>query len=252
MDALADALVTLTEHICNKDPDREVGGFLGGRFGYGAEWDSAVFEMFPDGDYDCDCGFDEKDWQWSKDNKHTEDCYQSEYRRLAIAAGADEEGGYIGRPKHRSWEHWRKTEDGIYRDLCNKHGFDFKAGGYAGHCTCYHDKAYAEWCKDNKHAPRCVVVRPNFRHKPSGLTVRWYKYIGRDMEVEGSGDVAAILAECIADVAAPPFEPYVYKPPTEAEMAEMDKIFNKMVEDGAIQFVEFGGDDEESDDDIPF
>jgi hypothetical protein len=195
MDELADALVTLTEHICNKDPDREVGGFLGGRFGYGAEWDSAVFEMFPDGDYDCDCGQDA--------------AFGEEFDRR------------------------------FSKEVQKRDGFWLRADVKAL------EEKYA--CK-----PTCIKVRPNFRHKPSGLTVRWYKYIGRDMEVEGSGDVAAILAECIADVAAPPFEPYVYKPPTEAEMAEMDKIFNKMVEDGAIQFVEFGGDDEESDDDIPF
>lgn len=55
MDALADALVVLTEHIAHKAPEGIAHGFLGGRFGYGGEWDSPVFEMHPDGDYDCDC-----------------------------------------------------------------------------------------------------------------------------------------------------------------------------------------------------
>lgn len=55
--------------------------------------------------------------------------------------------------------------------------------------------------------------------------------IARSMETTGDcSDVAALLAECIADVAAPPFEPYVYVPPDEAtidrwmdEFRDMDK-----------------------------
>lgn len=46
---------------------------------------------------------------------------------------------------------------------------------------------------------------PNFWHKPSGLRVWWYKYIGRGMETHAlPDDLAPILAECLADIAASP------------------------------------------------
>ena len=41
---------------------------------------------------------------------------------------------------------------------------------------------------------------PNFHHKPSGLKVRWYKYIGRGMEITGDvdiEDVSDILIDCL-------------------------------------------------------
>lgn len=154
MDDLAAALETLTEHIVNKDPEREVNGFLGGRFGYGAEWDSPVFEMHPYCWRDCDCG-------------------QEEVREAVR-----------GPPKGR------QTRSRMRR---------------------YYRAVEAIRC-----LPTCCTARPNFRHHASGLEVRWYKYIGRGMEIVESGDVAAILAECIADVGAPPFEPWK-EPPFDPE-----------------------------------
>jgi hypothetical protein len=46
------------------------------------------------------------------------------------------------------------------------------------------------------------AARPNFRHPPSGIEVRWYKYIGRGMSADRGqpDDWAAIVAECIAAV----------------------------------------------------
>lgn len=160
MDDLAAALETLTEHIVNKAPEREVSGFLGGRFGYGAEWSSPVFEMHPDGDYDCDCGQDD----------------------VALAHEPPMPNKRF-RTRSRMRRYW---------------------------------KTYNAWSEQFPCLPTCITARPNFRHHASGLEVRWYKYIGRSMEVAGSGDVAAILAECIADVAAPPFEPWK-EPPFDPE-----------------------------------
>lgn len=39
---------------------------------------------------------------------------------------------------------------------------------------------------------------PNFLHKPTGTAVRWYKYIGRSMEVEARGDWGQVITECRA------------------------------------------------------
>lgn len=44
----------------------------------------------------------------------------------------------------------------------------------------------------------CPFNLPNFHHKPSGLQVRWHKWIGRSMEVHGScADIPAMVSECI-------------------------------------------------------
>lgn len=43
---------------------------------------------------------------------------------------------------------------------------------------------------------------PHFWHKPSGLRVWWYKYIGRGMETHrlDSTDLAAVFSECVASL----------------------------------------------------
>lgn len=44
-------------------------------------------------------------------------------------------------------------------------------------------------------------IAPHFWHKPSGMKVWWYKWIGRDMEsVNVPSDLSAIFTECLADV----------------------------------------------------
>jgi hypothetical protein len=43
------------------------------------------------------------------------------------------------------------------------------------------------------HVEGCPTNLPNFKHNASGLEVRWYKYIGRSMEV--SRDVTFV--ECL-------------------------------------------------------
>jgi hypothetical protein len=55
------------------------------------------------------------------------------------------------------------------------------------HCNCGHSAAHDEWQKRHEHVKPCDHWwggQPNFLHKPSGVEVRWYKYIGRDMEVK--------------------------------------------------------------------
>lgn len=54
------------------------------------------------------------------------------------------------------------------------------------------------WWGD-EHAPE--ATRPNFRHKPSGLAISWYKYIGRGQYgPEKPDNWPQIVAECIASV----------------------------------------------------
>jgi hypothetical protein len=54
---------------------------------------------------------------------------------------------------------------------------------------------------DIGHRPDCLLELPNFVHRASGLTVEWYKYIGRGMEVKNMpADLSPILADCLRDI----------------------------------------------------
>jgi hypothetical protein len=66
------------------------------------------------------------------------------------------------------------------------------------------DSMWQEWYERHDHEPDCPTVRPNFRHKASGVEVRWYKYLGRSMEIKGLGSRKQwrrIITECEEAVA---------------------------------------------------
>lgn len=184
----SDGLYELTKFIDTKTGEDNIQGILGGEHGYGHEYKNDVFEMHPYYWGDCECGFEDKDFQWSEENKHSEDCYQTIKHDMC----------YEGRD---SWD--RKKGHG-YNEcdcaerLCKKMGLTYPYGS-AVHCTCGHTERYAEWRKANDHDPECRMVLPNFRHYASGLEIEWYKYIGRGME--SNQDLTrrewnAILDEC--------------------------------------------------------
>lgn len=53
-------------------------------------------------------------------------------------------------------------------------------------CTCGQAERHEQWQKLHEHVKPCDHWwggQPNFLHKPSGLEVSWYKYIGRDTKV---------------------------------------------------------------------
>lgn len=66
------------------------------------------------------------------------------------------------------------------------------------HCSCRESES--GWSQD--HVSDCALAAnlPNFRHKASGLEVRWYKWIGRDMEISNEkltgAEWSKILLEC--------------------------------------------------------
>lgn len=155
---------------------------------------------------DCTCGFDEREYQWCKENRHSEECYQSELKREKIAAGGiadyDPSGyaSYISRPKAMDYDEWSKVERGIYDRLCAKHNLD-PHFGCAVHCTCDHDKDYATWREANDHSEQCPIVLPNFWHKPSGFKLEWYKYPLRD-SYSSAPLSAGLMRKMFADCAA--------------------------------------------------
>lgn len=63
--------------------------------------------------------------------------------------------------------------------------------------TVHHEHLKCDYCKG------LVGHAPNFLHKPSGTKVRWYKYIGRGMEVSLLDDWLDIFNDCLNSIVAP-------------------------------------------------
>lgn len=109
---------------------------------------------------------------------------------------------------------------------------------YWGDCDCGSDE------NDEPHKPTCSLERPNFLHKRTGLEIRWYKWIGRDMEAKPETiiDWGAIWTECMESIPREAHEKAKterqhestpeYKAAQEeamqAMMAAMDKMFSEM------------------------
>lgn len=76
-------------------------------------------------------------------------------------------------------------------------------GGTFGYGARWDDEVFSMhpfcWC-DEEDCPWCEGDIPHFHHKGTGLKIRWYKYIGRSMEIEGCCDWPEVLAECLTSV----------------------------------------------------
>jgi hypothetical protein len=77
----------------------------------------------------------------------------------------------------------------------NGYGVDFENDVFMMKPFCWCDREDCDWCAVNtKKLQRRLLkkfknkdwaekgIAPNFWHKPSGFMIRWYKFIGRDME----------------------------------------------------------------------
>lgn len=136
----------------------------------------------------CGCGFEEREEAWCEANPHEPGCFAS--RRAAFLDGLEAEGVPYADRQARE-EAWLVSEGVPVR-------------GWMARCDCGRDERLAAWLGENGHDPRCGVVLPNFRHEPSGLEVRYYKYAGRDTSTNTELDDAAftaIVEECIRRVA---------------------------------------------------
>lgn len=177
-------LVNLTEYLTKKvfKGVWQGGGLLGGEFGYGVHYKNKVFEMFPYYWGDCTCGFD--NYEYTGD--HRKKCYQTELDIEKKKKGWKKRGrGILEAPERWSYDKERKIEDKIYKLLCTKYNLSYPAG-CAVHCTCDYEERYNKWLKKigyaNYHKKSCLLEKPNFRYRLSNLMIRWYKWIGRDME----------------------------------------------------------------------
>jgi len=178
-------LVNLTEYLTKKifKGEYQGGGLLGGEFGYGVDYKNDVFEMRPYYWGECDCGWDEMEFN----EPHSKDCYQSLVDKdLKKHGWKKDKFGFLDSPKGMIYTETEKIRDKIYKKHCDKFGLTFP-NSCAIHCTCEHENNFKKWFEKNKkgkngHSDKCALELPNFKHYKSGLEIRWYKYLGRDME----------------------------------------------------------------------
>jgi hypothetical protein len=189
-DLVSDALRAFLETLAQTYPDDLYGGGLGGEYGYGMEILTPVFEMHPFYEGDCTCGANARSSVWSKQNSHSAECYQAGLARLHLKY-PDSYGAHA--------QALKQAEE----VLCASHHIPWNEGiGRAVHCTCGFTDRWADWIVLNGHHARCPVELANFIHIPSGTTVSWYKWIGRDMQVKAPADFdwSACLEECLRSV----------------------------------------------------
>lgn len=138
---------------------------------YGVEYSNDVFEMHPYYWGDCTCGFDEEEEEWLETHDHKKDCFHLKY--LKYEAELEAKGISLFNEKS---EEWKRLMD----KFAKENGYTGWEG-IASYCDCGFKEEYARWRETHDHKPDCPIVLPNFRYKPTGLAIYWYKYIGRGM-----------------------------------------------------------------------
>lgn len=190
-DIISESLRDLTQVLEEHTGRDNVQGILGGRHGYGVHFKNDVFEMHPFYWDDCICGHAELQDNFYEELKHEEPCYQTELTNALIDEGftLNEWGGPANEQEDEDYFGARELLSKFYsfksakaKELSIKHGFDPEIGIYV-HCNCSYNEHAIKWHEENKHSDECPIDWPNFKHYGSGLEITWYKYIGRDMEI---------------------------------------------------------------------
>lgn len=204
----------------------EIAERFGDEIQYGDGFANEVFEYRAYYWGDCSCGYDERCEAWHEANPHRPECYQilvrdevaaydrsigyRPYGSFLEAFDADSEEVAPGvtvmamtprrdPSRDRLDALHRAFENATYDKWCAHFGLD-RHFGCAVHCTCDHRDRWERFASADDHVPTCGIVRPNFLHKPSGLSLKWYKYPLRDsyMSREVSPrEWRAICRECV-------------------------------------------------------
>ena len=160
---------------------------------FSPEFGNDVFVVRPYYWGDCDCGYEDQESEWGDANKHSDDCYFTEYGKL---------------PEYGYDTHGRVCHEIDAKKLCEKHGIPWNGGrGSAVHCTCEHDAAWEKWSGEHDHSRACSIVLPNFLFKPTGFELRWYKYPLRDSYSSEKLDLPMLhkmVNECIRSLGKSP------------------------------------------------
>ena len=190
--ALDAGLVALTKAIETIAPDALGWGFLGGPYGYGANYENAVFLMHPA------CGCERTDCKWCEDEGCGCPISEPRYEIDGTPASQDEAFRLTdqitnSKPKPKFGT---SAYDARVAEIRSRIRIIYPARIH----TCdprgmMADRQEGEDDRPNQRAP-------NFWHKPSGLRVWWHKWIGRSMEVVGADglDLENVFAECVASL----------------------------------------------------
>ena len=140
---------------------------------------------------DCDCGGEERLSKWTE--KHSESCYQTEYRNIPENLRHSYHGAKLVEYKR------------IVHDMCERRGIPWNDGlGCAAHCDCGHDRRWREFATRNGCTAECSTVRPNLA-TTDGVEIRWYKNSRRGTSVNRPmtpGDWAAWLSRALQTIQA--------------------------------------------------
>lgn len=159
----------------------------------GIDYKNDVFETWGFwGHCDCTCTYETREWDWSEQNPHGQDCYQSLIRELGFTY---------------SWESEKANQDQIneeaIKQACSALGIDPSAPGSHVHCTCGNTERWIAWQEEATHDEDCSIRDYGFYHYESGLKVSWYKRVGRSTESSRGMKTLEwfrIVAECIESV----------------------------------------------------
>ena len=200
-DELSDALVEITAEIQKIDADLLSHGCLGGEHGYGAQWDGDVFMMRP---Y---CWCEREDCRWCSDSACG--CPEGDLVHFVDERPVSSEDYWAANrrivgPQPSAVAEWGTPEyeaaTAAFYERVAERDKRIKVIYPARIHACEPRGMMADRHEGDTWKPSQTA--PNFWHKPTGLKVWWYKWIGRDPEVLAPAaiDVAAILASCVADV----------------------------------------------------
>jgi hypothetical protein len=162
---------------------------------YGEEYENDVFSVFPYYWGDCTCGFDNYEFT----EEHSSKCFQKELEQEKLKNGWIKNNygflDYIGSGlkfgdnEDKAYKIEEKREKNIVKKLYEKKkGWDTKSKdwwyGFAVRCDCDYNQRYENWLKQigypDGHREDCLLIKPNFLYKPTGLRIKWYKYPLRD------------------------------------------------------------------------
>lgn len=188
-DEVSESLRALTRLIHKAGhADGSAGGIFGGEWGYGADFENDVFMMHR---Y---CWCERADCPWCAGCECPDTAYH-----------------YFVDGREVRYEEWNRFyEDYVYGPGKTFHDWLERIGRHTDRERAENDRKAKEANarRSTKHDAVCRVCRgefghaPNFHHKPSGTTVRWYKYIGRGMETDIRAPWGQIIAECRASLRA--------------------------------------------------
>ena len=199
-DPLGNALRGLTRTLIEKGHGEAGGGFFGGDYGYGVDFQNDIFMMH----HYCWC--DEDDCEWCSGCHCPEsafhfyidgqECTYKQYDKFYNEQVYTKATNGMVHCMEKYWKLPRDTKQslGPAIDAASKAANERRSTSKDNICSyCTIDNALTGRLAGHS--------APNFWHKPSGFRVQWYKYIGRSMEVLNPSDkpinLQDIMDECV-------------------------------------------------------